>query len=95
MSSFFILRRLNNNMITHIQDGAFDGLRDLFEILVWIPFVETCICIKLAFFRYLVEGEKSLTGFFFMFDVLSLRNLDHNKLETFPIFKTRSPLKRL
>ena len=32
MYSFFILRRLNNNMITHIQDGAFDGLRDLFEM---------------------------------------------------------------
>ena len=96
MSSFFILRRLEKNMITHIQDGAFDGLKDLFEMWVWNPFVETCICIKLAFFRYLVEGEKSPADrFFFMFDVLSLRNLDHNKLETFPIFKTRSPLKRL
>ena len=32
MYSFFILRRFNNNMITHIQDGAFDGLKDLFEM---------------------------------------------------------------
>lgn len=32
MSSFFILRRLESNMITHIQDGAFDGLKDLFEM---------------------------------------------------------------
>ena len=32
MSAFFILRRLKNNMITHVQDGAFDGLKDLFEM---------------------------------------------------------------
>ena len=67
MSSFFILRRLENNMITHIQDGAFDGLKDLFEMWVWNPFVETCICIKLAFFRYLVEGEKSPADRFFFY----------------------------
>jgi len=45
---------LDNNEITDIQDGAFDGLDDLFEI-----------------------------------------NLDHNRLVKFPVFKTKSPLKKL
>lgn len=45
---------LDNNAITDIQDGAFDGLDDLFEI-----------------------------------------NLNHNRLVKFPVFKTKSPLKKL
>ncbi|XP_073231332.1 probable glycoprotein hormone G-protein coupled receptor [Porites lutea] len=45
---------LSNNDIKEVEDGAFDGLENLFEI-----------------------------------------NLDHNRLEKFPVFKTKSPLKQL
>lgn len=45
---------LSNNDIKEVEDGAFDGLENLFEI-----------------------------------------NLAHNRLEKFPVFKTKSPLKKL